>query len=276
MRVVASLALLALAGACAPADPIARAQGQWQACQGVGAPQERLHACSEVIAAEDATPERRAAALVERGVQRAALRQHLRAVADFGRALRIDPSLARAYVERGQVRHDLGAFDRAVADFDAALALQPNLEQAILRRQAALRGRDSEQLNQLDEATELLEYRPDDPALWNQRCWIRAVRGEDLDYALADCNQALRLDPRHAAALDSRGLVHVKRGDYAAAIADYEAALAVEPGRGHYLYGRGIARIRAGEFAAGQADLAAAEAAEPGIAEMYRSYGVRV
>jgi lipoprotein NlpI len=276
MRAPVWIFLLALAGACTPADPAAHASRQWQVCSSAGLPQERLHACSEVIAAEGAAPELRAAALVERGAQRAELGQHLRAVADFGRALRIDPRLVRAYLERGQVHHDRGAFDRAVADYDAALALQPGLEQAMARREAALRGRDEAQLSTLDLLTRELEEDPEDPTLWNNRCWIRAVRGEELDYALADCNQALRLEPRHAAALDSRGLVHIKRGEYAAAIADYEAALAVEPGRGHYLYGRGVARIRMGLSAEGQADLAAAEAAEPGIAEAYRSYGVQL
>lgn len=282
MRALASLALLALA-ACAPADPIARAQGQWQVCASAVAPRERLHACSEVIAAESSTPEQRAGALVERGVQRAELGQHLRAVADFGRALRIDRTLVRAYLERGQVHRDRGAYESAVSDYDAALALEPGLESALIGREAALRdcaemlarGLGSVAVD-LATVTSALAANPRDATLWNNRCWIRAVEGEELDFALSDCDEALRLDPRHAAALDSRGLVHIKRGAFNEAIADYNAALALEPGRGHYLYGRGVARIRMGQAAEGQADLAAAERAEPGVSEAYRSYGVQL
>jgi tetratricopeptide (TPR) repeat protein len=277
MRALSVLALLALVGACAPADPAVRAERQLQACaNAMGLPQERLHACSEVIAAPGADPRTRAEALIERGVQRAALGQHIRAIADFGRALRADPSQVRAYIERGQVHYDRGAYERAVADYDAALALQPGLQEAVQRREAALRGRESEQVSQLDLFTQALASNPEDPTLWNNRCWIRAVSGEELDYALADCNEALRLDPRHAAALDSRGLVHIKRGEFNEAIADYEAALAVEPGRGHYLYGRGVARLGLGQKQQGEADLAAAERAEPGVGEMYRTYGVEI
>src|SRR5688572_16525509 len=141
MRLSLCVALLALAGACTPADPIARTQGQWQVCAGAAAPRERLHACSEVIAAESATPEQRAAALVERGAQRAELGQHLRAVADFGRALRIEPRLVRAYLARGQVHHDRGAYESALADYDAALAIEPDLDSALIGREAALRDR---------------------------------------------------------------------------------------------------------------------------------------
>lgn len=276
MRRAACILLLALAGACMPADPTVRAARQWQVCSGAGLPQERVHACSAVISSAGAAPEQRAAALVERGVQRAELGQHVRAIADFGRALRIDPQSVRAYMERGQVHHERGAYESAVADYDAALALDPNLRQAIVQRAAALRGREDAYVAQLNMLTRELQGSPRDATLWNNRCWLRAVRGEELDYALADCNQALRLEPRHSAALDSRGLVHIKRGEFAAAIADYDAALAIDPGRGHYLYGRGVARIRMGLVAEGQADLAAAEAAEPGITQRYMSYGVRI
>jgi hypothetical protein len=86
----------------------------------------------------------------------------------------------------------------------------------------------------------------------------------------------VRLDPGMGAALDSRGLVRIKRGEFEEALHDYEAALVTDPGRGHYLYGRGVARIRLGQEAAGRADLAAAERAEPGVTNMYRSYGVEL
>ncbi len=277
------ITLMILAGACAPSDPVAHAARQWEICAGLGVAQERLHACSDVIASEGAAPERRAAALVERGVQRAQLGQHLRAVGDFGRALRIDPRLVRAYIERGQVHHERGAYESAVADFDAALALEPGLRSAVIGRDLALRGREDmlaeglgSAADELEALTSRLAANPRDATLWNSRCWIRAVQGEELEFALSDCNEALRLDPRHAAALDSRGLVHIKRGEFSEAIADYNAALALDPGRGHYLYGRGVARIRMGEFALGQADLAAAERAEPGVARMYRTYGVAI
>ena len=73
------------------------------------------------------------------------------------------------------------------------------------------------------------------------------MNDDDLDAALADCNAALRRPRPTTQRLDSRGLVHLKRGDFAAALADYEAALAIEPERGHFLYGRGLARLRLGQ-----------------------------
>lgn len=266
-------ALVLAVAACAPADPAARAEQQWRVCEVSGIPQERVHACSVVIAAASTAPERKAEALIHRGAERAALGQYVRAVADFGRALRIDPDSARAYVERGHVHYQRGEYDVALRDSETALRLQPNLQTAMELRDIALRGVGDAQGRSIEVFTRQIEADPTNAALWNNRCWQRAVEGVDLDLALIDCNEALRLDPENAAAFDSRGLVHFKRGEFEAALRDYEAALAIDPGRGHYLYGRGIARVRLGDEA-GFTDITAAERAEPGIAHMYRVYGV--
>lgn len=274
MRKLAAAFVFA-AVACAPADPEVLRVQQWHLCEsGAALAQDRIQACSAVVASSADDPARRAEALVQRGVLRGDLAQDARAIADFGKALRIDPRMVSAYIERAELHSAREAFEAAVRDYDAALALEPYHQTALQGRQAALRGELTVLGEELDLLAQALADRPNDATLWNNRCWIRAVEGQELDFALADCNEALRLEPRQAAALDSRGLVYLKRGDNAAAFADYEAALAVEPGRGHYLYGRGIARLRLGETAAGQADLAAAEMAEPGVTRLYHGYGI--
>jgi tetratricopeptide (TPR) repeat protein len=103
---------------------------------------------------------------------------------------------------------------------------------------------------------------------------LRTVNNDDLDLALADCNASLVAAPNDANVLDSRGLVYLKRGEYAASLADYEAAFALEPERGHFLYGRGLVRIALGMHAEGNADLTRAEVLEPGIARQYQDYNI--
>ncbi len=53
--------------------------------------------------------------------------------------------------------------------------------------------------------------------------------GGDFDSALANFNQAIRLDPKLAEAYDSRGGIYDGKGDYARAIADYDEALKLDP-----------------------------------------------
>lgn len=270
MRVLAPLGVAAALAACAPANPLAQ---NISACENGPLPEQQLSACSAVVADAAAEPAQRAAALVQRGMVRAARGEHARAVADFGRALRIDAANTDAYSERGAVHQERGAYDLAVRDYDAALAIDPMHSIAAYRREQAIQGRVDSVSRQIAQLTELLTREPENSGALNNRCWVRAINDEDLNAALADCNEAVRLAPRSSNALDSRGLVHLKRGEFAAALADYDAALAIEPNRGHFLYGRGLARIRLGQADVGQVDLANAETAEPGVARAYASYG---
>jgi tetratricopeptide (TPR) repeat protein len=91
---------------------------------------------------------------------------------------------------------------------------------------------------------------------------------------MADCNEAIRLEPDVAAAFDSRGLTFLKLGQWASAITDYNAALRLDPKLPSALYGRGFARLKTGDRAGGDADIAAAEAVERNIAEKFARYGL--
>ncbi|MGD9981093.1 MAG: tetratricopeptide repeat protein [Hyphomonadaceae bacterium] len=271
----AAIALFVAAGLAACLAPVRTETVElaWEQCDGAGAPEFRLSQCSAVIAFPGTTPERRAAALIVRGAIRTNQGEYARALADFGRAMRIDRNNPQAYFERGLVHQARGAYDFAIRDFDLALTLQPNLQPALDRRAEALQLRNQAFLTELAQLNEALAETPTNSGLLNNRCWIRAINDADLPLALVDCNAAILADPTNTAALDSRGLVHLKLQNYEAALADYEAAFAAEPERGHFLYGRGLARLGLGQAAEGQSDLAEAERLEPGITAIYRTYG---
>jgi tetratricopeptide (TPR) repeat protein len=126
----------------------------------------------------------------------------------------------------------------------------------------------------LADHSEAIRLDPKDGVFWNGRCWSRATAGRELDLALADCNEAVRLLPREAEILDNRGLVHLRLGRLGNAIADYDAALALAPKHASSLFGRGLAKLRQGD-AAGQADIAAAKAAQVDIADEFAKWGIK-
>ncbi|MGE0596234.1 MAG: tetratricopeptide repeat protein [Hyphomonadaceae bacterium] len=132
-------------------------------------------------------------------------------------------------------------------------------------------GRTTEALADLNDAD---AAQPRDFTTLLSRCRVRAATRTELDSALSDCNTAIELRPRTPFALDSRGLVHLQRGDYAAAIVDYDAAIAAEPNLVSSLYGRAIARARLGQSAESQADAIAATALDPQIVAEFESFGL--
>ena len=109
--------------------------------------------------------------------------------------------------------------------------------------------------------------------VWNERCWIRAVIGE-LQAALADCNEAIRLKPNVAATLDSRGLTYLKLGQWELAIADFNSALRLDAKLSSSLYGRGLAKLKLGNTAGSRADIAAAKTIDQNIVEEFARYGL--
>jgi tetratricopeptide (TPR) repeat protein/predicted aspartyl protease len=233
------------------------------------------HAIEDLTKAHELAPSvpehlyRRALAYAQNG-------QPFLAMADLDQALKIAPDHFDALVLRASLR--LGGNDPAGAkrDIDAADALPPpsgdqRLDLAELQERAGAydaAARDYEAW---------IRFHPDDARLaqaQNGRCWMGAMSGTELDKALAACNAAIQLQPKNAGFLDSRGLVHLRRGETDKAIADYDAALAIQPKLAWSLYGRGLARQRKGMTEAAKADFAAALALDADIARQIKARGV--
>lgn len=81
--------------------------------------------------------------------------------------------------------------------------------------------------------------------------------------------------PLGQVSFDSRGLVHLRLGNLDKALADYDDALKLDPKFAGAHYGRGLAKIKKGDKAGGDADIAAAIAIKAGIAEEYAKLGVK-
>ena len=58
------------------------------------------------------------------------------------------------------------------------------------------------------------------------------------------------------------------------AVADYDEALKLNPKQAGSLYGRGLAKLKKGDAGGGEADIAAAKAIQADIAEEFARYGV--
>ena len=110
---------------------------------------------------------------------------------------------------------------------------------------------------------------------WNERCWTRAIVGQ-LQSALANCNEALRLQPNVAAIFDSRAFAYLKMGQWNAAIADYNSALRLEPSACKRALRTRTCQAQEGRSnPAGNADIKAAIAIKSNIVADFVRYGVK-
>jgi tetratricopeptide (TPR) repeat protein len=175
------------------------------------------------------------------------------AIAGYDQVIRMDPTNAIAYNARAVAYFRLLDFDHAFADIGRAIALNPSSSRA-----------------------------------YNNRCFFAAMADRQLEQAVADCDQALRLSRNEASArdgtsygnlqvatLDSRGYANLRLGRLDAAIADFNAVLVIDPKFASSLYGRGLAKMQKGDKTGGEADVAAAKALSSDTVEDLARYGIK-
>ena len=92
----------------------------------------------------------------------------------------------------------------------------------------------------------------------------------EIEKALEDCEQALKLDPQSAFALNGRGVARLKLGQFEAAGSDFQASLAIERRNPIALFGRGVIRGKLGAPDGARQDIEAAKALRPDIVEQFR------
>jgi hypothetical protein len=102
---------------------------------------------------------------------------------------------------------------------------------------APVRRRQHRAIADYDEA---LRLDPKYAFAFNNRGNVYKAKG-DLDRAIADYNEALRLDPKHAVDFNSRGNAYQDKGDLDRAIVDYNEVIRLDPKYAVAFFNRGIA-----------------------------------
>ena len=272
----AGISTTAIAGSANDLSACANAQQQKKYDEGI-------ETCTRALAARGINPSDQAFALQRRARLFAALRKFDEAIADFSEVIRLKPSFAENYWERASAHSQKGEHERALSDLDEAVRLDPaNIRIRVQRGHARANLGKSELALADFEAVIRAEPRsgdafigrnnPNEALHYNNRCYTLALADRARE-ALPDCHKALSLRPNSPPALDSKGFVHLRLGEYQTAIEDYEAALRSSPRMAPALYGRGIARLRMGD-SAGNADVAEALKIDPAIVARMAGVGV--
>jgi tetratricopeptide (TPR) repeat protein len=198
--------------------------------------------------------------------------------ADADRAVAIDPDSLRARFLRIHVLVNSGQFAEAHSDAEAAERIAGN-KQADLDGVASAYtdiGESASALRILDARLATKQDKEQRVESLNSRCWTRALAGTGLDLALADCDAALALNSKSAATLDSRGLVHLRRGEDRLALKDYERALSLSPQLNWSQLGHGLVLIRQGRVSEGRKEVADVLARSPEVGSMARRRGIEL
>lgn len=230
-----------------------------------------IRACTRLLESGRYDAKGKAAWLTNRGLHQQRARRFAESVRDFDAAIELAPDDVNLHLSRGASYGMAGELDAAIRDFEKVLALDPNSGLGYMNRATALEKKGDYVASQrdYDKAVQLI---PDNWIAWDGRCWLRAIVGNDLDGALADCQHALQMRPDAANTMNTRGFVLFRQGRFADAVASYDASIRLDPNVASSYYVRGLARRALGEDA--ESDLAKAIEIEPGVRQRYAGYGI--
>jgi tetratricopeptide (TPR) repeat protein len=139
-----------------------------------------------------------------------------KAIADYTKAIEVDPNYGRAYYNRANASSAKGDLDRAIADYGEAIWLDGK-----------------------------------EPQWWNGRGLAWRRKG-NFARAIADFDEAIKLDPAYTAAFTNRGqtLEARAKADLERAKADYKVALALPPKHATGKSAHDVAKARLAELEA--------------------------
>ncbi|TIO74787.1 MAG: tetratricopeptide repeat protein [Mesorhizobium sp.] len=184
--------------------------------QGKDQPSAKLSASKMLEAAQATDP--RVLSAVQSGDTFSDAGKYDQAIAEYEKAIALDPNSPLAYFGRGKAWAAKRAYDLAIADYDRVIQLVPDLVPARIRRGMA-----------------------------------KTMLG-DAEGALADCGQAATLDPKARDAFFCKGMAWHAKGDGGRAIAAYSVAIAIDPKDAASYYGRGMARADRKDYDGAVAD----------------------
>ncbi len=215
------LFFIALVWTLSPCGALAQSDQDWKLCEAEDA-DAAIPACTRLLETGKLDDKNRTRAYDSRGVGYWREGNYDRAIADYTKAIQIDPQYARAYMRRGAAYAGKSDYDRSLADSTMAIELDPKNFKAYGNRALAYAHKD------------------------------------DFDRAIFDYTKLIEINPGEARAYEGRGSAYERKGRYDAAVADYAQVMEFDPKNFTYARSLGLMKFLTGDFRGASSDLARA------------------
>jgi tetratricopeptide (TPR) repeat protein len=207
-----------------------------------------------------------------RGLTRINLKEHYEAIADFGRALEINPASATAFNNRGLAKFYLGDREGAIKDYVKALEIDPDFAVTLKNR-----GTAHLQLQQYDQALQDFEKATTLNAEDGEAHYKKGVtlaQLEKFEDALASYALALRYNINTAEFYNYRGVSHYRLDRFDSARISFQQAVALDADNLQYLENYGRALYELGEYEAAVEQFGRYLKKDPSKAEIHNMIGL--
>jgi tetratricopeptide (TPR) repeat protein len=194
------------------------------------------------------------------------------AIADYTRAISLDPRHFKAYFNRGFSYDKLGEYDRAIQDYTTALAVSPNNAYALYNRGIS-QDRKGDFVAAIQDFTLALQVDSTNADFFHNRGFSNRKLG-NYEAAVVDYSRALELNPKHFKAFYNRAFAYDKMGDFQSAIWDYTQALKIDTDNANAYHNRGSSYEKLNRNEDALSDFSRAIALDPSNASSFNSRGL--
>ena len=145
------------------------------------------------------------------------------ALADYDKAIELDPTMGGLFFNRAQLYFEAGDYDRAMADYSKSIEIRPDHA-----RSYHMRGQCFSFKQQLDAAiadySKAIEIDPTVAVFYYDRA-VDYLAKKEYIAAIADCTESIKLDPLYFRTYSLRGQAYLLKGENKNAIADFKKLL---------------------------------------------------
>jgi len=147
------------------------------------------------------------------------------AIAEYTKALDIDPRFADILCRRANIHQSKDDFDRAIADFSKAIAAEPKNPIPLLGRGSAFEAKSLMQ-QAIADYSRAIKVSKAGIAYYARAMAQLAIN--DAGAAIKDFTAAIKAEPQFRAAYQNRGLAYERSGQQALAAVDYKQAAVLD------------------------------------------------
>ena len=174
-----------------------------------------------------------------RGIARQTLKDLKGAIADYETGLKYLPEHKTFLMNKAVCEESLKEYDKAEATYEKLLSIYPKFDNAFLGR-AQLRMSEGDTINALADINKCLDLSKNISSAYVMRAEIRMKHENDYKSALADMDEAIKLEPNYAGYFINRAFMKYNLDDYFGAMADYNYAVGLDPTNVTAHFNRGL------------------------------------
>ena len=165
-------------------------------------------------------------------------RDYRGALAEYDRAIQLNPSNAAAYNYRGVLKEKIQDIQGGLADYNRAIQLDANYAQAYSNRGNLKLDKLQDAQGAMADYDLAIELNPKYAPAYTYRGRLK-VKNMDANGGLADYNRAIKADPNEATYYSYRAFLKIITNDRPGALTDFDRSIALNPNDASTYFKRG-------------------------------------